>query len=140
MLIVTTDELPGYRVRQVLGEVIGVIGRTRNPFQERVRLMDGGGNPKVIQVLKRYRMEAVEQMVEHARSLGANAVLGMRFDTRNVSDMWGDICAYGTAVLVDPLPQESGAPGGLYSGRPAPVPALNPTGEIDDPETASAVD
>lgn len=100
MLVVTTDDVPGYRVRQVLGEVIGVTGRTRNPFQERVRMLDGGGNPKVVKVLTRYRLDAVHEMVEHARRLGANAIVGMRFDTRYVTEMWSEICAYGTAVFV----------------------------------------
>jgi uncharacterized protein YbjQ (UPF0145 family) len=114
MLVVTTDSVPGYHVRQVLGEVIGVTGRTRNPFQERVRMLDGGGNPKVVQVLTRYRLDAVQAMIEHARRLGANAIVGMRFDTRYVTEMWSEICAYGTAVFVvevsdpradqDPLP------------------------------------
>lgn len=109
-MIVTTDDLPGYQVRQVLGEVIGVAGRTRNPFQERVRAMHGGGNPHVLKVLKRYRLDAVDQMVEHARELGANAIVGMRFDHRNVSDMWTEICAYGTAVYVERLPSTAPPP------------------------------
>jgi uncharacterized protein YbjQ (UPF0145 family) len=100
MLIVTTDDLPGYQVRKVLGEAIGVTGRTRNPFQEGVRKLHGGDNPQLIQALTRWRLEAVEQMTAHALKLGANAVLGMRFDHRNVSDMWTEICAYGTAVYV----------------------------------------
>lgn len=100
MLVVTTDDVPGYRVRQVLGEVIGVTGRTRNPFQERVRMLDGGGNPNVTKTLTRYRLDAVHEMVEHARRLGANAIVGMRFDARNITDMWSEICAYGTAVCV----------------------------------------
>src|SRR5690606_10575464 len=100
MLVVTTDSVPGYHVRQVLGEVIGVTGRTRNPFQERVRMLDGGGNPKVVQVLTRYRLDAVQAMIEHARRLGANAIVGMRFDTRYVTGMSSVRCAYGTGVFV----------------------------------------
>lgn len=140
MLIVTTDDLPGYQVRQVLGEVIGVAGRTRNPFQERVRAMHGGGNPHVLKVLKRYRLDAVDQMVEHARELGANAIVGMRFDHRNVSDMWGEICAYGTAVLVDPPPDRPGAANESAHAAQGPgQPVFNPTVEVD-PEIAPAID
>jgi uncharacterized protein YbjQ (UPF0145 family) len=141
MLIVTTDDLPGYQVRQVLGEVIGVAGRTRNPFQERVRAMHGGGNPHVLKVLKRYRLDAVDQMVAHAQELGANAIVGMRFDHRNVSDMWGEICAYGTAVLVDPPPGQAPADAQepAYAGQGPDDSVLNPAGEVD-PEIAPAID
>lgn len=110
MLVVTTDDLPGYVVRQVFGEVIGVTGRTRNPFREGVRKLHGEGDPQVVRALTRWRLDAVHQMMVHARELGANAVVGMRFDHRNVSDMWGEICAYGTAVCVEPAPESLGCP------------------------------
>lgn len=105
MLVVTTDDLPGYEVRRVLGEVIGVTGRTRNPFREGVRKLYGNGSPQIVKALTRWRMEAIEDMTAHARKLGANAVVGMRFDHRNISDMWTEICAYGTAVCVVRLRQ-----------------------------------
>lgn len=110
MLVVTTDDLPGYRIRQVLGEAIGVTGRTRNPFREGVRKLYGNGSPEIVKALTRWRVEAIEQMTAHAKKLGANAVLGMRFDHRNVSDMWTEICAYGTAVYVERLPSTAPPP------------------------------
>jgi uncharacterized protein YbjQ (UPF0145 family) len=109
MLVVTTDHIPGYEIRHVLGEAIGVTGRTRNPYREGVRKLHGGGNPQLVKALTRWRLDAVEQMIEHARGLGANAVVGMRFDARNVTDMWTEICAYGTAVVAAPVAAEQPA-------------------------------
>jgi uncharacterized protein YbjQ (UPF0145 family) len=103
MLVVTTDDIPGYEIRQVLGEAIGVTGRTRNPYREGVRKLHGGGNPQLVKALTRWRLDAVDQMIHHAQTLGANAVVAMRFDHRNVTDMWGEICAYGTAVVAVPV-------------------------------------
>lgn len=106
MLVVTTDHLPGYEVRKVLGEVIGATGRVRNPFVENVRMLDGNRHPRMSHYLAQWRREAIDQMTELARERGANAVVGMRFDHREISDMWGEMCAYGTAVYV--VPQTGG--------------------------------
>jgi uncharacterized protein YbjQ (UPF0145 family) len=104
MLVVTTDELPGHEVRRVLGEVIGATGRLHNAFTEGVRMLERGDrNPRMSQELAKWRAEAVERMIETARQRGANAVVGMRFDHRNITDAWGEICAYGTAVYVVPV-------------------------------------
>ena len=100
MLVVTTDQLPGYEVRDVLGEVIGVTARTHNPFAEGIKSLHGGTNPRMAEVLTRWREEAVERMAQVAARRGANAVVGMRFDHREVTSSWVEICAYGTAVVV----------------------------------------
>jgi uncharacterized protein YbjQ (UPF0145 family) len=103
MLVVTMDQLPGYEVRRVFGEVIGATGRLLNAFVEGVRELETGNrDPRMSRNLARWRAEAVEQMVEQARRRGANAVVGMRFDHRDISEVWGEICAYGTAVYVVP--------------------------------------
>ena len=101
MLVVTTDVLPGYEVRHVLGEVIGVTARTHNPFVAGLRSLHGGTNPRMPEILTRWREEAVQRMAQIAQSRGANAVVGMRFDHREVSAAWVEICAYGTAVVVE---------------------------------------
>jgi uncharacterized protein YbjQ (UPF0145 family) len=142
MLVVTTDSVPGYQVQQVIGEVIGVTGRTRNPFREGVKKLHGGGNPLMVQALTRWRREALEQMTRQAYRRGANAVVGMRFDARNISDMWAEICAYGTAVFVVPVagspaaaPGVAPAPGVLPTAGPATARAgvLPPAGLTDAP-------
>jgi uncharacterized protein YbjQ (UPF0145 family) len=112
VLVVTTDVLPGYEIRAVLGEVVSSMARTRNPYREGVKNLRGGAyDPKAPENLTRWRTEAVANLGEEARRLGANAVLGMRFDHREVGEMWMELCAYGTAVVVkqqvpDPFPPD----------------------------------
>jgi uncharacterized protein YbjQ (UPF0145 family) len=106
MLVVTTDDLPGYEIRQVLGQVMGSTGRLRNAFMEGVRTLERGDkNPRMPQHLISWRSEAIEHMVTQARERGANAVIAMRFDNREITEVWSEICAYGTAVYVVPLHQ-----------------------------------
>lgn len=103
MLVVTTDAVPGYAIRQVLGEVVGVTVRTRNVFVEGIRRPDGDWNPYLPGLLIRWRRLAVERMAQEAQHRGGNAVVGMRFDHREISEMWVEICSYGTAVRIDRL-------------------------------------
>jgi uncharacterized protein YbjQ (UPF0145 family) len=100
MLVVTTEGIPGYEVRAVIGEVVGVTARTFNPFIEGVKSLNGRLNPQLVRLLAQIRQEAVANMAEAARRRGANAVIGMRFDHRGVTGAWNEVCAYGTAVLV----------------------------------------
>ncbi|GAA2512724.1 YbjQ family protein [Pilimelia columellifera] len=100
MLVATTDSLPGYEICEVLGEVIGITARSNNPFAEGIKSLHGGTNPKMFESLTRWREEAVERMAQNARHRGANAVVGMRFDHRDLTAAWIEICAYGTAVVV----------------------------------------
>jgi uncharacterized protein YbjQ (UPF0145 family) len=100
MLVVTTDELPGYLINRVVGQVIGICARTYNPFTEGVRTLWGDPNPQVAQVLARWRQEAVDDMISGAKKRGANAIVAMRFDHREVTTAWVEICAYGTAVVI----------------------------------------
>jgi uncharacterized protein YbjQ (UPF0145 family) len=102
VLVVTLNDLPGYHIRTVLGEVVGVTARPQNKFTEGVRSLDGSLSDAGEQYLIAGRREAVERMVFHARNQGANAVLAMRFDHRVVSSTWVEICAYGTAVVAIP--------------------------------------
>jgi uncharacterized protein YbjQ (UPF0145 family) len=100
VLVVTTNDLPGFDVLEVLGEVFGTTARSQNSFIEGVKSLRGGANPRGPAHLANWRADAVDSMVEAARRRGANAVIGMRFDHRVVSDYWTEICAYGTAVVV----------------------------------------
>lgn len=120
MLVVTTDNLPGYEIHEVLGEVIGVTARTYNPFAEGIRSLHGGTNPKMMEILARWREEAVERMAQEALRRGANAVVGMRFDHREVTSSWVEICAYGTAAVVA-VRANGATPAGVGAGgRPDP--------------------
>ena len=101
-LIVTTETLPGYRVTEVFGQVFGLTARTHNPYNEGVTALTGGLNPQMARVLAHWREEAIAEMAKADRRKGANAVIGMRFDNREISSSWAEICAYGTAVRVEP--------------------------------------
>ena len=107
MLVVTTDNLPGYDVRVVLGEVLGVTASTRNPYAAGVRSPSTGERGDMAHVLVQTRARAIEQMMVAARRRGANAILGMRFDNRDITSMWVEIVAYGTAVVVVPVTPEA---------------------------------
>jgi uncharacterized protein YbjQ (UPF0145 family) len=103
VLVVTTDGLPGYEIRAVLGEVLGVTASSRNPFAAGFRSPNGGAGVEMAQILVQTRARAITQMIHAARLRGANAIVGMRFDNRDITGSWVEICAYGTAVLVVPL-------------------------------------
>ena len=104
MLIVTTEAVPGYRVVEVLGQAFGLTARTHNPYNEGVSALRGGLAPKQIsRHLAHWRDEAIAEMIAAARAQGANAVVGMRFDNREVTSSWAEICAYGTAVRIEAI-------------------------------------
>ncbi|MCF0093242.1 hypothetical protein B0E54_02070 [Micromonospora sp. MH99] len=99
----TTEQLPGYEIRQILGEVVSSMARTRNPYREGVKNLRGGAyDPMAPDNLTRWRTDSVTRLGEEALRLGANAVIGMRFDSRDCGEMWMEICAYGTAVIAVP--------------------------------------
>jgi uncharacterized protein YbjQ (UPF0145 family) len=102
MLVVTTEGIPGYTVQAVKGEVVGLITRTLNPYAGGVVSLNGVGNPELCQMLKHFRQQAVDDMTEAARRLGANAVVAMRFDHRPITPSTHELCAYGTAVVAVP--------------------------------------
>jgi uncharacterized protein YbjQ (UPF0145 family) len=102
VLVVTMESLPGYHLRAILGEVVGVTARPQNKFTEGVRSLTGSLSAAGEQYLVAGRREAVERMAYHAREKGANAILAMRFDHRVISPTWVEICAYGTAVVAIP--------------------------------------
>jgi uncharacterized protein YbjQ (UPF0145 family) len=105
MLVVTTEGIPGFEVRAVMGEVVGVTARSFNPFVEGVKSLNGRLNPQLLRLLAQIRQEAVAHMIEAAQRRGANAIIGMRFDNRGVTSAWNEVCAYGTAVVVN-TPEE----------------------------------
>ncbi|WP_187399657.1 YbjQ family protein [Micromonospora sp. AP08] len=147
VLVVTTDQLPGYEIRQILGEVVSSMARTRNPYREGVKNLRGGAyDPMAPDNLTRWRTDSVARLGEEAMRLGANAVIGMRFDSRDCGEMWMEICAYGTAVIVVPKtpdimppdqpmiaaetahdPEIASAPGGI--AEPASAPNLRTAAE-----------
>jgi uncharacterized protein YbjQ (UPF0145 family) len=106
MLISTMNEVPGYKVTSVLGEVFGLTVRSRNAFSQMgagLKSMLGGELKGMTKVLVDSRMEVIQRMTEEAEAKGGNAILAMRFDTSEMGNTWTEICAYGTAVRVHKL-------------------------------------
>jgi uncharacterized protein YbjQ (UPF0145 family) len=106
MLISTMNDVPGYRVTSVLGEVFGLTVRSRNigsQFGAAFKSLAGGELKGMTKNLQTSREEVVGRMVSEAEARGGNAVLAMRFDTSEMGGNWTEICAYGTAVVIEPL-------------------------------------
>jgi uncharacterized protein YbjQ (UPF0145 family) len=103
IIITTTNDLPGYEVVTVHGEVFGLIVRARNVFSNigaGLRTVFGGEAKGYTSLLTDSRNEAVDRLKEAARAHGANAVLAMRFDCNEIADIMSEVAAYGTAVRV----------------------------------------
>jgi uncharacterized protein YbjQ (UPF0145 family) len=102
-LVVTTNDVPGYRIEQVFGEVFGLTVRSRNAFSQMgagLKSMFGGELKGMTKALVDSRNEVMGRMIGEAQSRGANAVIAMRFDTSEMGPNWTEICAYGTAARV----------------------------------------
>ena len=107
VIVATTNELPGYRVVDVYGEVFGLTARARHIFANwaaGVRTVVGGEARSYTTLLTDSRVEAVDRLKEAAADKGANAVLAMRFDANEIHDVISEIVAYGTAVKVERIP------------------------------------
>ncbi|MEV4641250.1 YbjQ family protein [Actinoplanes sp. NPDC049548] len=110
MLIVSSDDLPGYRIDAVLGEVFGVTVRAQTwgaGMAAGIRALGGGEVPEMTQLMVQSRNEAMGRMVWQARQRGANAIVAYRFDNGEIGQAWSEVCAYGTAVWVTPLSEHA---------------------------------
>jgi uncharacterized protein YbjQ (UPF0145 family) len=106
MLITTTNDLPGYEIEEVLGEVFGLTVRSRNVGSQigaGLKSIMGGELRGMTKALVESREQVIERMVAEAEARGGNAVLAMRFDTSEMGGTWTEICAYGTAVRINKL-------------------------------------
>ena len=110
-MVTTTFELPNFRVVQNLGVVRGIVVRSRNIFATigaSLQTIVGGNITVWTQLCEQTRADAFEIMIQHATEIGANAVIGARYDTTELSTGVTEVLAYGTAVIVEPLnPGES---------------------------------
>ena len=103
MLIATTNDLPGYVIDEVYGEVMGLTVRSRNIGSQLgagLKSIVGGELKGMTKALHDSRQQVIDRMVEEAEAKGANAIVAMRFDTSEMGSNWTEICAYGTAVRV----------------------------------------
>ncbi|MFJ8073925.1 YbjQ family protein [Streptomyces sp. NPDC096176] len=101
--VVTTNDIPGFRVEQVIGEVFGLTVRSRHLGSQigaGLKSMIGGELKGLTKTLVQTRNQAMERLIEQARARGANAVLAFRFDVADAADVGTEVCAYGTAVVI----------------------------------------
>ena len=101
MIISTMNDLPGYQVDEVLGEVFGLTVRSRNVGSQigaSFKSLVGGELKGMTKMLAEGRQEAIDRLVEEATAKGADGIIAMRFDTSEFMEQATEICAYGTAV------------------------------------------
>jgi uncharacterized protein YbjQ (UPF0145 family) len=106
VLISTMNDIPGYQVTEVLGEVFGLTVRSRNigsQFGSAFKSLAGGELKGMTKNLSDSRQQVIERMTQEAQTRGADAVLAFRFDTSEMGGNWTEICAYGTAVKISKL-------------------------------------
>ncbi len=104
-MITTSFTLPGYRLVRSLGIVRGITVRSRSVVGNMVgglQTMFGGNITVYTELCEHAREEAYEFMLQHADQMGANAIIGMRYDANDVMDGVTEVLAYGTAVVVEP--------------------------------------
>ena len=104
-MVTTTFELPNFRIVQNLGVVRGIVVRSRNVFYTigaSLQTLVGGNITVWTNLCEQTRADAFEIMIQHATEIGANAVIGARYDTTELSTGVTEVLAYGTAVIVEP--------------------------------------
>ena len=110
-MVTTAFELPNYRVVQNLGVVRGIVVRSRNVFATigaGLQTLVGGNITVFTKLCEQTRSDAFEIMIQHATEIGANAVIGARYDTTELAQGVTEVLAYGTAVIVEPAnPEET---------------------------------
>ena len=101
----TAFEITGYRVVKTLGVVRGIIVRSRSIFGTigaGLQTLVGGNITILTNLCEKTRQDALDQMTAHAQALGANAVIGLRYDATEVMQGVTEVLCYGTAVVVEP--------------------------------------
>jgi uncharacterized protein YbjQ (UPF0145 family) len=104
MFVVTTNDLPGYRVVRHLGVVRGITVRSRSlvgNIGAAFQILFGGNISVYTRLAEETRQEAYDLLVRHAETMGANAILAMRYDANEIASAVTEVLAYGTAVVVE---------------------------------------
>lgn len=105
----TTFELEGYRVVKQLGVVRGIVVRSRSIFGTigaALQTIIGGNITLFTHLCEKTRAQSFDIMMDHAKQIGANAVIGVRYDTTEMMDGVTEVLCYGTAVIVEPAKKE----------------------------------
>ena len=104
-MVTTALELPGYRIVRNFGVVRGIIVRSRSVIGNlgaALQTIVGGNITILTELCEKAREEAYDLMMEHAESMGANAVINMRYDATELMQGVTEVLCYGTAVVVTP--------------------------------------
>src|SRR6267143_1567106 len=104
VLVTTTERPAGYEVKQALGQVFGVVVRSRGlggNIMASLRALVGGEIVEYTRLVEDTRRHAIDRMIENARAMGANAVVMMRFDSSEMGQTMTEVVAYGTAAIVE---------------------------------------
>ena len=105
MIVVTTNDLAGYRVVRVLGVARGLTVRSRSVVGNvgaAIQILFGGNITVYTGLAEQTRQEAFDLLVRHAEQMGANAILAFRYDANEIASAVTEVLAYGTAVVVEP--------------------------------------
>ena len=106
MIVATTNDLAGHRVVRQLGVVRGITVRSRSivgNFLGGVQTLFGGNITIYTELCEQARHETYRDMVQHARLLGANAIIAVRYDATELMTGLTEVLCYGTAVIVEPM-------------------------------------
>ena len=109
-MVTTAFELPGFRVIRSLGVVRGITVRSRSVFGTigaGFQTLIGGNISIFTQLCEQSRKEAFEIMIQHASEIGANAIIGARYDANEIMGGVTEVLAYGTAIIVEPIDSAS---------------------------------
>ncbi|MBA2125030.1 hypothetical protein DLM45_02155 [Hyphomicrobium methylovorum] len=107
MLVVTTNDIQGYRVVRHLGMVRGLTVRSRSVVGNlgaAIQIFFGGNISVYTSLAEQARQEAFDLLIQHAQEMGANAVIAMRYDANEIAAAVTEVLAYGSAVIIEPLP------------------------------------
>lgn len=102
----TTFDVPGFRIVSYQGSCYGLVVRSMGfakGLGASFKVLAGGEVTQYTKLLEDTRRHALDRLTENARALGANAVIGMRFDSSEIGQQLTEIVAYGTAVVVEPV-------------------------------------
>jgi uncharacterized protein YbjQ (UPF0145 family) len=103
-IVVTTNYVPGMKIKKVMGPAFGLIVRSRGVggnFVAQLRTIVGGEIHEYTKMLSDAREDAIVRLIDHAKKLGANAVVSMSFDSADLGQIMTEIVAYGTAVVIE---------------------------------------
>ena len=102
--ISTANEIPGYKIIETKGFVYGLTVRSRGvggQIGAGVKSLFGGEIRQYVSMMEESRDESLQRVIEHAKDLDANAIVAIRFDSNEISQVMQEILVYGTAVVVE---------------------------------------